>query len=157
MQDKSSFPEISDKGVYCVIFKNEAYIPDNGRFEGFEFRQGYHVYVGSAMGSGGLKRLKRHVLLSLTKDKRPRWHVDQLLMSSNFDLVCVVYSLANGPTECQLAEKLNKAMNGNNIRSFGSSDCNCPSHLFHSETCPLSSIEDVLRDMGLKPDTICFR
>ncbi|MEZ5335776.1 MAG: DUF123 domain-containing protein, partial [Methanolobus sp.] len=88
---KSDFPYIPDKGVYCLIFKNKGCIFDAGRLKNIEFRKGYHVYVGSALGPGGLKRLKRHVLLSMEKDKKPRWHVDYLSVSSIFDLLCVTY------------------------------------------------------------------
>ncbi|WP_340820167.1 DUF123 domain-containing protein [Methanolobus sp. WCC4] len=155
-QVRGSFPDISEKGVYCLVFKNEDHIPDTGRFEGIRFRHGYHVYVGSALGSGGLKRLKRHVLLSLMKDKRPRWHVDHLSLSSRFDLVCVVYAVVDEPIECKLSGKLNEALSGDIIRGFGSSDCKCPSHLFHSDGCPLYVIKDVFIRSGLGPNGICF-
>ncbi|SFM68371.1 GIY-YIG nuclease family protein [Methanolobus profundi] len=157
MQDKSNFPDITEKGVYCLIFKNKDSSLDTGRFQGVVFSSGYHVYVGSALGSGGLKRLKRHVLFSLMKDKKPRWHVDHLSVSSKFDLVCVVYALVDEAVECQLAGKLNEALDGDIIRGFGSSDCNCPSHLFHNDTCPRNIIGNVFNDMGLEPNAICFK
>jgi Uri superfamily endonuclease len=70
MQDKRNFPDISEKGVYCLIFRNRNCILDAGSLKKIGFSKGYYIYVGSALGSGGLKRLKRHVLLSLDKNKK---------------------------------------------------------------------------------------
>ena len=41
----------------------------------FEIRKGYYVYVGSAMGSGGVAaRLKHHSKIS----KKLHWHLEYL-------------------------------------------------------------------------------
>ncbi|MBP1909716.1 GIY-YIG nuclease family protein [Methanolobus bombayensis] len=149
MQDKGNFPDISKKGVYFLIFRNGNCTLDAGRLKKIEFSKGYHVYVGSALGSGGLKRLKRHVLLSLEKNKKPRWHVDYLSVSQEFQLISVVYAITDRAVECELAGKLQSGLK-NLIPGFGSSDCGCSSHLFYSRKHPLALIKDVFNAAGLK-------
>ncbi|MDK2824897.1 MAG: hypothetical protein PWQ63_1464 [Methanolobus sp.] len=149
MQHKRSFPDISEKGVYCLIFKNGNCVLHAGRLKNIEFSKGYHVYVGSALGSGGLKRLKRHVLFSLEKNKKPRWHVDYLSVSEEFELISTVYAIADKPVECELAEKMESSFTYR-IRGFGAGDCNCSSHLFYSKTRPLHLIKDAFNSTGLK-------
>ncbi len=153
---KSEFPEISGKGVYCLVFRNTACNLDVGRLRNVVFRRGYHTYVGSALGPGGLKRLKRHVMLSLMKDKKPRWHVDHLSVSHEFELVCVVYALNHEALECVLAGRIALNVGGNHVPDFGSGDCKCSSHLFYLQDCPLGMIEKTFSQLDLKCATICF-
>lgn len=61
-----------DKGVYCLVFHNPACTVRIGALGEIAFRKGWHIYVGSALGSGGLKRLGRHIALAADKDKRPK-------------------------------------------------------------------------------------
>nr|WP_321497128.1 DUF123 domain-containing protein [uncultured Methanolobus sp.] len=149
MQDKRKFPDISEKGVYCLIFRNRNCVLDAGSLKNIEFSKGYHVYVGSALGSGGLKRLKRHVLLSLEKNKKPRWHVDYLSVSQEFELVSVVYSITDKPVECELAEKLMSGLK-DSVRGFGAGDCSCSSYLLYSKKRPLNLVKDTFNASGLK-------
>ena len=149
MQDKRIFPDISEKGVYCLIFRTRNCILDAGSLKKIGFSKGYYIYVGSALGSGGLKRLKRHVLLSLDKNKKPRWHVDYLSVSQEFELISVVYAITDKPIECELAGKLKSVFN-NSIQGFGAGDCSCSSHLFYSKKRPLSLIKDSFNKPGLK-------
>ena len=155
MQDKRTFPDISEKGVYCLIFKNGSRVLDAGRLKSIGFSKGYHVYVGSALGSGGLKRLKRHVLLSLEKNKKPRWHVDYLSVSQEFELISVVYAITDKAVECELSRELEFSLNYS-ISGFGSSDCDCSSHLFYSKKRPLTPIKDAFNVAGLKPKVAHF-
>lgn len=156
MQDKRHFPDISRKGVYCLIFKNEACTLDAGRLKNIEFFKGYHVYVGSALGSGGLKRLKRHVLLSLDKNRKPRWHVDYLSFSGVFELISVVYSITDVSVECKIAGELAAGLSAA-VPHFGSGDCNCPSHLYYSKKRPHSAVKDAFSGIGLKSKVAHFR
>jgi Uri superfamily endonuclease len=155
VQDKRNFPDISEKGVYCLIFRNGNCVLDAGRLKNIEFSKGYHVYVGSALGTGGLKRLKRHVLLSLEKNKKPRWHVDYLSVSQEFELISVVYAITDEPFECELAGRLEYVFN-NQIRGFGAGDCGCSSHLFYSKKRPVFMIKDAFTSTGLKSKVAHF-
>ncbi len=64
--------DFSEKGVYCLIFENRACKFEIGKKGEFSFPAGFHLYVGSALGSGGLKRVKRHIdLLQETETEIP--------------------------------------------------------------------------------------
>lgn len=65
--------DFSEKGVYCLVFENRGCVVEVGKKGTFSFPEGFHIYVGgSALGSGGgMKRVKRHIELSLKKDKTP--------------------------------------------------------------------------------------
>ena len=89
-----------------------------------EFKEGYYVYVGSAL-SGLKQRLKRH----LSKDKNKRWHIDYLLEHAATEGVFVWQSKKS--IEDKIACKLKKKFNY--IDGFGSSDSKCKSHLFYSK------------------------
>lgn len=156
MDNKGDFPDISDKGVYCLIFQNEECQLDAGGLKGTKLKGGYHIYVGSALGPGGLKRLKRHVMLSLNKDKKPRWHVDYLSISYVFELICVVYAFSGEAVECRVAGKLGECFN-EYVSHFGSGDCRCPSHLFYSKKYPLLETRTAFSGLGIRCQTICFK
>ena len=115
-----------DKGIYCLVFRNPGCTIRTGALGAVIFRAGWHIYVGSALGSGGLQRLERHISLVHLHDKQPKWHVDYLLISPCFSLVYAVYAVTGDRLECQLVRELNKA----GIAKFGCSDCNCESHLY---------------------------
>ena len=134
-----------DKGIYCLVFNNPSCTVRVGALGEITFLPGWHIYVGSALGSGGLARLKRHIAMSRNKDRRPKWHVDYLLASQSFSLRSGVHALTADRLECRLA----KALGGETIPGFGSSDCNCPSHLFYRRRNPVRETEAAFGSLGL--------
>jgi len=136
-----------DKGVYCLVFKTPGCSIRIGALGALPFKAGWYIYVGSALGSGGLGRLGRHFLLSRLRDKKPKWHVDYLLTSSCFSLVYAVYAVTAERFECQLACKLDES----SIPNFGCSDCCCTSHLLYRQGDPRREIQTVLRTLQLDP------
>ncbi len=138
-----------DKGIYCLVFKNPGCTGQVGALGEIAFRPGWHCYVGSALGSGGLKRLERHISLAAQRDKRPKWHVDYLHTSSCFSLVYAVYAVTNDRLECRLASELGDG----GILKFGCSDCTCRSHLFYRQADPQDEILSAFRHLGLTPAT----
>jgi Uri superfamily endonuclease len=77
----------SGKGSYALLLRlnNHTQI-QIGRLGQRPFAAGYYLYLGSALGSGGLAaRLRRH----LSVDKRPFWHIDYLRRHS--DVVTIWY------------------------------------------------------------------
>jgi Uri superfamily endonuclease len=125
-----------DKGIYCLVFRNPSCTLEIGSLGSVHFRDGWHVYVGSALGPGGLKRAVRHIRLFREKDRPPRWHVDRLLLSGEFSLEAVVCAPADRPAECAVAG----AFGWQCVPGFGSSDCRCPSHLFFCTRPPVAAI-----------------
>ncbi len=129
-----------DKGIYCLVFNNPACTVTVGALGEIAFRKGWHIYVGSALGSGGLARLERHIALSRNKDKRPTWHVDHLSSSRSFSLRYTVHANTDEQLECRLARAL---------PAFGSSDCDCTSHLFYRCRNPVKEVKASFRSLGL--------
>ncbi|MFA4825219.1 MAG: GIY-YIG nuclease family protein [Methanoregula sp.] len=138
-----------DKGIYCLIFKNARCAVRIGALGEIHFRPGWHCYVGSALGSGGLKRLERHIRLAAQRDKHPKWHVDYLHTSTCFSLVYAVSAVTGDRLECRLAQELD----GGGVPKFGCSDCACSSHLFYRQRDPRDEIGSAFRHLGLVPTT----
>jgi Uri superfamily endonuclease len=134
-----------DKGIYCLIFHNPSCTVRVGALGEIAFLPGWHIYVGSALGSGGLARLERHITLSRYKDKSPKWHVDYLLKSPSFCLRYTLSAMTAERLECRLAA----ALGGDDLPKFGCSDCDCPSHLFYRRRNPVRETEAAFRSLGL--------
>jgi Uri superfamily endonuclease len=134
-----------DKGVYALALKNSCSEVRIGALGVREFAAGWHIYVGSARGSGGLVRVERHRRLALLRDRPPRWHIDYLLLDSHFAPSVVVTAVTNRDCECDLA----RAIGGAHISGFGCSDCTCPSHLFFRPGDPVSELLDAFVGLDL--------
>lgn len=112
--------------TYILIIENKANKRIKvGKWGVLYFKKGYYLYIGSAKKNLNA-RIKRH----LAKNKKKFWHIDYLL-SSNHIFIKEVW-VSKIVSECQIAQKF-----FNNrysfINKFGSSDCNCFSHLFFME------------------------
>jgi Uri superfamily endonuclease len=99
------------------------------------FKKGYYLYIGSAVGPGGIDgRLKHHLRIS----GKPHWHIDYLRKEAS---VAEVFCLqGEKELEHKVADKLMKIFSIP-VNKFGSSDCNCSSHLFYSKQKP--SVEEL--------------
>lgn len=120
-------------GTYALVLES---LTDTtvriGRFGTLLTHPGFHVYVGSALGPGGLRaRLCHH----LQRAVRPHWHIDYLRREAM--LVAVWYRCGRIRREHAWARFL-KSMTDSSVplAGFGSSDCNCASHLFYFPTLP---------------------
>jgi Uri superfamily endonuclease len=137
--------DLSEKGIYCLIFENQACRLEVGKKGEFLFPAGFYIYVGSALGPGGLKRVIRHIKLSRNKDRKPRWHVDYINLSPSFRLVSAICALTSARLECELACRIG----GNLAPGFGCTDCKCSSHLFYRKECPLTEINGAFEALKL--------
>jgi len=110
-----------------------------GKLRTFEVRPGFYVYVGSALGPGGLAaRIGRHA----RQEKTLRWHVDYLRAVT--DLVEVWFRPGRQRRECSWAERLAGMPGaGTPMPGFGASDCGCRSHLFYFEERPMPTIAGI--------------
>ncbi|MEM3458252.1 MAG: GIY-YIG nuclease family protein [Candidatus Bathyarchaeia archaeon] len=112
------------KGVYLLIVSIAKPIQIRvGALGNVSFEKGVYVYVGSAQNNLE-KRVERH----LKKVKRKFWHIDYLLENENVKILQVFYKVTGKSYECKLAKEISRK--GTAIIGFGSSDCNCKSHLF---------------------------
>lgn len=93
---------------------------------------GYYLYTGSAFGPGGIAaRLKHHQRIA----ERPHWHIDYL--HQKLALTGLWYSYDPIKREHDWAQLLSNYRGSSfPMTGFGSSDCNCSSHLIHSVKRP---------------------
>ena len=90
-----------------------------------KFKKGFYCYVGSAIGNTTIEnRCKRH----LKKNKKMKWHIDYLRKKAK--IISILAIPSKKKIECEIAKKISEKAD-NFIPSFGSSDCNCKSHLFY--------------------------
>jgi Uri superfamily endonuclease len=136
-----------DKGIYALVFSNSPCTLMIGSLGEVLFRGGWHIYVGSALGPGGLARVNRHLRLSRARDRPPRWHVDRLLLSPSFTL----RHLVCGPCDADLECALRAVLGGEPVPSFGSGDCSCGSHLLYRPADPLEEVGEAMASLGLTP------
>lgn len=122
--------EIKDSGSYIIILKvrTEKTI-GIGALGNITFQEGYYLYAGSAM-KHLTKRIERH----RRKRKRTHWHIDYLTQQT--DWVASLPIRSSIRLECEIAGALSLLLE-TGIPGFGSSDCKCPTHLFHSRKNPL--------------------
>lgn len=136
-----------NKGIYCLVFRNPACTVRIGALGDMALGTGWHVYVGSALGSGGLKRLERHIRFNTERNRPPKWHVDYLLMDPRFSLSYAVFAATPDRLECRLAG----ALRGEPVMGFGCSDCDCTSHLIYRRKDPQQELIRAFRYIGLDP------
>jgi Uri superfamily endonuclease len=102
------------------------------------FAAGWHVYAGSAQGSGGLAaRLERHQ----RTDKRRHWHVDWL--RSEAEVAAIWARPGATGRECGWVAALSAMGGQRQPPGFGNGDCRCPGHLVWFATLPdLAAVGD---------------
>jgi sugar fermentation stimulation protein A len=122
--------EYKDRGIYLIILRiRRPRSLSVGKLGTFVFPPGFYVYVGSAM-RGLDRRMARH----RRKRKRLHWHIDVLRSVAEFRSALAIRTSA--PLECDMA----RAMRGIAewcIPNFGSTDCDCDTHLFGLPDDPL--------------------
>ena len=137
------------KGVYILILKldQESDI-QIGKLGKLHFSNGFYAYTGSALGTGGFKRVERHFNVSTGKNPTRKWHIDYLLPKSK--IVHAILLPTEDAIECKLARSLKKISGMSIIPGFGCTDCMCETHLIYAESDPRSMIIDVCNEMGIK-------
>jgi Uri superfamily endonuclease len=97
-----------------------------------ELKPGVYIYIGSAFGPGGLAaRIRHHTEIAV----RPHWHSDYLRAAC--DLIEVWITTQGGRHEHSWARAVAR-LPGSQVPmpGFGSSDCNCQTHLFWFQHAP---------------------
>lgn len=133
---------LETKGIYVLIvsvgYEREIRVGSLGTLT---FERGLYAYVGSAQNN-----LEKRILRHLKKQKRVFWHIDYLLSNECVEIIVILFKEAPRSEECQIARALSSLYSA--IRNFGSSDCNCTSHLFKING--YEDIEVLLSKFGLK-------
>ncbi len=130
------------KGTYVLIMTLDADRDIQvGALGTLHFDKGRYCYVGSAM-AGIDQRVGRH----LSRDKRVRWHIDNLTLSSDDIEAFISYPDPIG--ECELGRMAMESGMMPSHRGFGCSDCGCDTHLFRVAD---GSLETFLDRTGMTP------
>lgn len=124
--------EAHDSGSYIFIMRlkrdRKLLIASLGEVR---FKRGYYLYVGSAKANLA-KRLERHKRII----KNHHRHIDCLREAAEYHAALPVR--ASDELECEIASALGKISEWN-VPGFGSSDCDCKSHLFGMTEDPVHS------------------
>ena len=121
------------KGTYIIVI----HLQENskitiGSLGKLNFIKGFYLYFGSAMGDKGSttleNRVKRHI--SKPKEKRIFWHIDYLLTNKKCVITHIYLIPSSIRLECIISNDISENSD-NLINNFGSSDCECPSHLYY--------------------------
>lgn len=132
------------KGIYTLILHLTE--PKNiriGALGTISFKPGYYIYAGSALGSGGLSRVSRHIRFYRERYRKAKWHIDYLMEEAVLEKT--ICAETGERLECILAS----GISGDCVENFGCSDCDCVSHLFYREEEPTEEILGVFGKMGL--------
>ncbi|MES9874688.1 MAG: GIY-YIG nuclease family protein [Candidatus Sedimenticola sp. 6PFRAG7] len=127
------FAPDSRPGTYVLLFHLERQaVIEAGSMGSLGLEAGWYAYVGSAFGPGGVAaRCRHHRNISL----RPHWHIDYLRVVA--ELREIWFSHDPQHREHQWAELLSGSRGSSQpFPGFGSSDCQCVSHLFRFAPCP---------------------
>jgi Uri superfamily endonuclease len=135
------------RGVYGLVLRvtRETKV-EVGRLGSVEFRPGIYVYIGSALSSLQA-RIRRHY----SQAKKRHWHIDYLTSRSEVKLLGHAVRQTSRPIECSVSRAV-KENSTTSVHRFGSSDCDCDSHLHFFST--LRDAKPVLLRQGLQ---LCLR
>jgi Uri superfamily endonuclease len=112
-------------GTYTLLVEVlESATIDVGALGTITFDPGWYAYCGSALGSGGFARVRRHRELAAGERDTRHWHIDYLLghPAVAIDTVLTAHGV---DIECATAQTIDGAP----VPDFGCSDCDCVSHL----------------------------
>ena len=113
-------------GTYALLLRSDRRAKVRiGRWGRLDIGPGHYIYVGSALGPGGVRaRVSRHC----RGVKSRHWHIDYLRAFAKPVAVCCSYDPAR--LEHRWAKILETMADMAPILGFGCSDCRCTSHLF---------------------------
>lgn len=114
-------------GTYALLIRMPAERTITvGQLGELDLNPGWYIYVGSALGPGGLAaRLARHLKAVKTR----RWHIDYLRAAAAPEAVWYTGSVVR--QECHWAAIFARMKSSVvPLDGFGASDCRCRSHLF---------------------------
>jgi sugar fermentation stimulation protein A len=119
--------EVEDRGSYLLLLRLEkGQQLDVGSLGSLRLEPGHYIYVGSAM-----RNLSARVARHSRRRKTFHWHVDFL---RNVASECTALPIRSSRREeCEIARAFAKHFEPG-PEGFGSSDCDCPAHLFFHPT-----------------------
>jgi Uri superfamily endonuclease len=132
----------SDPGTYALLLSSATdAVIRVGQLGDMQVQPGFYVYIGSALGTGGVRaRLAHHMRLA----ERPHWHIDYLHLYTTLEEIWFCYDRKS--REHEWARRFG-GMRGASVSmaGFGSSDCHCESHLFFFRKRPSRKYAECIR------------
>ena len=126
---------VSAYGTYLLLLECDKQVELSiGKLGNMMTRPGYYLYVGSAFGPGGIKaRINHHMQIAV----RPHWHIDYLRTVAEVVDAWRVYGYRY---EHEWAHSLMQSEAAKvPLKGFGSSDCDCTTHLFYFKHKPVEA------------------
>lgn len=127
-----------NKGIYCLLMHLEKESNIKIRSKKFNFPEGYYCYIGSALNNLK-KRIERHK----RKDKKKHWHIDYFLEKAK--IIDVKTIKTEKKKECLFSSKLKNIKSQTIMKKFGSTDCNCETHLHYFEKNPIGELNKIFK------------
>jgi Uri superfamily endonuclease len=120
-------------GTYALVLSSASKATIQvGKLGTLYLQPGWYVYVGSALGTGGVRaRLAHHMRFA----ERPHWHIDYLRPHTTLEEIWFRYdrkSREHDWARC-FAEMKGASVP---LAGFGSSDCDCETHLLFFKRRP---------------------
>ena len=127
-----------NKGIYCLLIYLEKEQSIRIGNKKTIFPKGYYCYVGSALNNLQ-KRIERHK----SKNKKKHWHIDYFLEKAK--ILDVKTLKTKKRKECWLSNEI-KSFKGRTImKKFGSTDCNCETHLYYFQKNPKDKLNNIFK------------
>jgi Uri superfamily endonuclease len=125
----------STHGTYLLLYECSNRVEVSiGKLGRMVTEPGYYLYVGSAFGPGGIQaRVRHHQRIS----SRPHWHIDYLHTVAELVDTWCVHGLRCEHDWAHSLEQSDAATGP--LKGFGSSDCNCVTHLFYFKRKPVKA------------------
>jgi Uri superfamily endonuclease len=132
-----SAPQASRPGTYAVVLRPQHPGPVKiGRLGTLVLDNRVFIYVGSALGPGGVAaRCRHHQRIAA----RPHWHLDYLRPHCEILRYWVAYGTER--REHDWAQAVGELADARwPLAGFGSSECDCPAHLIGLDAAPDAEI-----------------
>jgi Uri superfamily endonuclease len=126
---------VTARGTYLLLLECDRQVElPIGKLGNMTTEPGYYLYVGSAFGPGGIQaRVNHHARIA----SRPHWHMDYLRAAAELlDAWCVYGTRGEHAWAYSLMQSEAAAMP---LKGFGSSDCDCATHLFYFKHKPVKA------------------
>lgn len=121
------------QGTYIVVAEaGRAFSCQAGKLGRLEGSKGYYLYVGSALGAGGIRaRVNHHLRIT----EKPHWHFDYLRPYVNPQAIWFCNS-ANRYEHLWSSVLANLPGALVPMAKFGATDCRCEAHLYYFTKAP---------------------
>jgi Uri superfamily endonuclease len=120
-------------GTYALLLSSASNgVIQLGRLGDLQLQPGFYVYVGSALGPGGVRaRLSHHIRHA----EHPHWHIDYLRFHTMLEEIWFCYEPKSREHDWA---RCFAGMRGASVPmvGFGSSDCGCETHLSFFKKLP---------------------